>query len=448
MNLKLSRRNFIKANTIAGTSLAISPVPFFTNGLPSKKITVAIMGIRSRGNALAKVFAAQENCEVTWLCEVDERYFEKTLNEIAPFQNKKPKLEKDIRKVLQDSSLDALVIAAPDHWHAPAAIMACQAGKHVYVEKPCSHNPKEGELLVKAARKYNRVVQMGNQRRSWPNVQACMKDLHAGIIGNVYYANAWYSNTRKSIGFGKRTAVPDYLDFDLWQGPAPRRPFQDNIHPYEWHWFWHWGTGEALNNGTHFLDLMRWGLQVEYPKRVVSTGGRFHYNDDWETPDTQTINIEFESNKSCSWESRSCNSLPVHGSTAGVVFHGEGGSVILGSGNAYTIYDNERQPKVIKEVKENNTDKSQPNQRNMVGPGAWFDAPHAHNFLQAIREGEKLKSEIEGGHKSTLLCQLGNIAYRTGRALNIDQRNGHITGDVEAMKLWSREYEPGWEIVI
>ena len=448
MKNTISRRKFIQVNSIAGVSLAASPVPFFTNGMPSKKITVAVMGIRGRGNALAKVFANQPDCEVAYLCEVDERYYEKTLKELAPFQKKKPKLEKDIRKVLEDKSLDAIVIAAPDHWHAPAAIMACQAGKHVYVEKPCSHNPREGELLVQAARKYNKVVQMGNQRRSWPNVRACIKDLHAGIIGNVYYATAWYTNTRESIGYGKTTTAPDYLDFDLWQGPAPRRPYQDNLHPYNWHWFWHWGTGEALNNGTHFVDLMRWGMQVDYPKRVVSMGGRHHYQDDWQTPDNQTINIEFEANKSMSWESRSCNSLPKHGFTAGIVFHGDGGSVLLGSGNAYTVYDNDRQPKIIKEVTAESKTADQPNQRNTLGPGAWFDAPHANNFLQAIREGETLRSEIEGGHKSTLLCQLGNIAYRTGRSLNIDQRNGHIIGDMEAMKLWTREYEPGWEIVV
>ncbi len=432
--------------TAVGTGTTLAATPIFKYGSPLRKITVAIMGIRSRGNALAKVFAAQPDCEIAYLCEVDERYFEQTLKDIAPFQERKPKLEKDIRKVLEDKDLDAIVIAAPDHWHAPAAIMACQAGKHVYVEKPCSHNPREGELLVEAAQKYNRIVQMGNQRRSWSNVIACMRDLHSGIIGNVYFAKGWYANTRQPIGFGKQTAVPTHLDFDLWQGPAPRKPYRDNIHPYNWHWFWHWGTGEALNNGTHFLDLMRWGLQVDYPSKVVSIGGRYHYNDDWQTPDTQTISVSFENGKAFTWESRSSNGFHLHGYSAGVVFHGEGGSVLLGSGNAYTVFDNSRNPAVIKEVKQEDTE--QPDQQNTVGPGSWFDAPHALNFLQGIREGEKQRSAIEGGHKSVLLCQLGNIAYRTGRTLNIDQRNGRIIGDPEAMKLWSREYEPGWEIII
>ncbi len=451
MKKNYSRRAFVTTVSAAGAGTVLASnrtLPIFTSGSPLRKITVAVMGIRSRGNALAKVFAGQKDCEVAYLCEVDDRYVEKTLAAIVPLQERTPKIEKDIRKVLQDKDLDAVVIAAPDHWHAPAAIMACQAGKHVYVEKPCSHNPHEGELLIAAARKYNRVVQMGNQRRSWPNVRACMQDLHSGIIGNVYFANGWYANTRKPIGYGKEAPVPKELDFELWQGPAPRTAYRDNIHPYNWHWFWQWGTGEALNNGTHFLDLMRWGLQVDYPQKVVSIGGRYHYNDDWETPDTQTISLSFENGKAFTWESRSSNGFHLHGFSAGVVFHGEGGSVLLGSGNGYTVFDNGRPPKIIKEVKENDSSSDQPDQQNTVGPGAYYDAPHALNFLQAIREGEQLRSEIEGGHKSVLLCQLGNIAYRTGRALNIDQRNGHIVGDPEAMKLWRRSYEPGWEPII
>lgn len=444
----INRRKFLglSGTAVLGASVYPSDFNIFSNGAPLQKITVAIMGIRSRGLALAGVFAAQKDCEIAYLCDVDQRYFEPALKEVAKHTSKVPKTEKDIRKILEDKSIDAIVIAAPDHWHAPAAIMACKAGKHVYVEKPCSHNPLEGEMLVATARKYNRVVQMGNQRRSWPNIRRCMQEIHSGTIGKVYAAKGWYANTREPIGFGKQTAVPDYLDFDLWQGPAPRQPFMDNIHPYNWHWFWHWGTGESLNNGTHFLDLMRWGLQVEYPDKVVSVGGRYHYKDDWQTPDTQAINLTFEAGKTISWESRSCNGMPYHDSSAGVVFYGDGGSIVIGSGNAYTIYDNSARPKIIREVTENEQNEmNTPDQQNTVGPGAWYDAPHVLNFLDSIRDGIELRSEIEEGHKSVLLCQLGNIAYRSGRLLNIDQRNGHIIGDPEAMKLWSREYEEKWK---
>ena len=442
------RRKFIKDSSMAAVSLGVFPksISYLKNKRPAEQINVAVMGVCNRGRALANAFAAAKDCVVKYLCEVDKRCVADVLSDLEDRQTDTPKVEEDIRKVLEDPEIDAVVIAAPDHWHAPAAIMACQAGKHVYVEKPCSHNPQEGEWLVTAARKYNRIVQMGNQRRTWSNVQACMRDIHSGLIGNVYYANAWYVNGREPIGFGSKTSPPSELNFDLWQGPAPRRAYQDNLHPYNWHWFWHWGTGEALNNGTHFLDLMRWGLQVDYPSYVTSTGGRFHYKDDWETPDTQMISLEFAEGKSMTWESRSCSRLRIHGQTAGVSFHGEGGCIVLQSGNAYTVYDNDRNPKIVKEVKAGSS--KEHNQQDTYGPGLLMDIGHVENFLSAIRNGTTLNSEIEGGHKSVLLCQLGNIAYRTKSGLQINPVNGHIVGNSEAEKLWSRNYEPGWEVRI
>ncbi|MBK8501658.1 MAG: Gfo/Idh/MocA family oxidoreductase [Saprospiraceae bacterium] len=453
MSLKNTRRRFIK-HSIATTvplSFGVQPVSWLTTKNPANKINVAIMGVCNRGRALANAFAAAKDCEISYICEVDSRCIADVLKDVAQYQTSVPKVEKDIRKVLEDKSIDALVIAAPDHWHAPAAIMACQAGKHVYVEKPCSHNPQEGEWLVDAAKKHKRVVQMGNQRRTWSNVQACIRDLHDGLIGNVYYANAWYVNGRPSIGYGKKTNPPAELDFDLWQGPAPRRAYQDNIHPYEWHWFWHWGTGELLNNGTHFVDLMRWGLQVDYPTYVVSTGGRFHYKDDWQTPDTQTVSINFGETKSMTWESRSCSRLPVHGQSAGVSFHGEGGSVVLESGNAYTVYDNDSKPKVIKQVTADSS--KEHDQQNVYGPGLLYDIGHVENFLKAVRENGTPNSEIVGGQQSVLLCQLGNIAYRTKSGLHIDPANGHLIDNShlnspEAHQLWSRDYEPEWKPVV
>ena len=209
-----------------------------------------------------------------------------------------------MEQALEDPQLDLLIVTAPDHWRAPAALLAVSAGKHVYLEKPCSHNPNEGEMLVKAAAKHNKLLQMGNQRRSWPNVMAAIAELKAGVIGRPYYAKTWYTNNRESIGVGKVTDVPSWLNYDLWQGPAPRKAYKDNLIHYNWHWFWHWGTGEALNNGTHMVDLARWGLGVDYPTRVTSAGGRYRYQDDWETPDTQVIDLEFANNTLISWEGR------------------------------------------------------------------------------------------------------------------------------------------------
>jgi len=304
-------------------------------------------------------------------------------------------------------------------------------------------NSHEGELLVSAARKYNRKVQMGSQRRSWPNVIEAMKSLHEGIIGRVYFARGWYTNNRPSIGTGNHIVVPEWLDFDLWQGPAPREEYRDNILHYNWHWFWNWGTGEAGNNATHFTDLMRWGLQVDFPSSVRSTGGRYRYKDDWETPDTQIITWDFPNNTLMEWEGRSCNGRYVEGTSVGAAFYGEKGTLVLLGNNAYKLYDLDN--KLLKDVRNDFTIDS----RNIVSPAQRLDALHIQNFFDGIRKDVPLNAEIERGHKSTLLVHLGNIAARSGNiSLKTDTENGHIIGNEEAGKYWERKYQPGWEPVI
>lgn len=280
---------------------------------------------------------------------------------------------------------------------------------------------------------------MGNQRRSWPNVVKGIEELHAGVIGRPYFAKTWYTNNRPSIGIGKVVPVPAWLDYDLWQGPAPRMPYKDNLIHYNWHWHWHWGTGEALNNGTHMVDLARWGLGVDYPTKVSSAGGRYRYQDDWETPDTQVITMEFDNKSTIAWEGRSCNPYPMEGDSVGVIFYGDNGSLVITGGNAYTIYDLKN--KIVKQVKAT----SVVNTSSLTSPSQQLDAFHLQNFVGAIKEGKALNADIFGGHKSTLLVQLGNIAQRSGKTLNIDPRNGHIKNDKDAMKFWKREYQKGWE---
>jgi predicted dehydrogenase len=340
---------------------------------------------------------------------------------------------------LDDKTVDAISIAAPDHWHTPAALLALKAGKHVYVEKPGSHNPAEAEMLSQASLKYGKVVQMGNQRRSWPRVREAIVELHNGVIGNVYYARTWYTNNRPTIGKGNEVTAPSWLDFDLWQGPAPRLTYRDNLIHYNWHWFWHWGTGEILNNGTHFIDLARWGLNVDYPTKAYSTGGRYQYKDDWQTPDTQVATFDFEGGKTLLWEGRSCNGRGINNMGSGVSFHGENGTLEL-QDNSYKIYDNK-----------NALVKSEEPTTNIVvdlqGAGFDMDKDHFANFINAIDAGEKLQSPYAEIAKSVMLCHLGNISYRTGRSLNIDNKTGHILNDSEAMKFWAREYEKGWEPV-
>ncbi|QNF33729.1 Gfo/Idh/MocA family oxidoreductase [Adhaeribacter swui] len=436
-----SRREFIKKAGLGSVGLAfgMSAKSYASIMGANDRVRMGFVGVNGRGNGMTKNFARQVGCEVVYVCDVDATAMAKTIAGLENISKKKPKGVKDFRTILNDKNLDGVYIATPDHWHAPAAILACQAGKHVYVEKPCSHNPYEGELLVEAARKYDRIVQMGNQRRSWPRIMECMEELKSGAIGKAYFAKGWYTNNRKPIGKGKQVPVPTNLDYELWQGPAPRKPYQDNLIHYNWHWFWNWGTGEALNNGTHEIDVMRWGLGVEYPTRVTSFGGRYAYQDDWETPDTQVINMEFPGGIAMTWEGRSCNNYPVEGSPRGAIFYGDKGTIVTTGDNDYTIYNMDN--KVVKKVQ----DEAKTNTTDPAGPGDKLDAYHINNFLDSVRNNKRPNGDIEIGHKSVLLCQLGNIAQRTGRVLNCDPKNGHIVNDKEAMALWRREYEPGWE---
>lgn len=444
-----NRRDFIKKTVIGATALSFGGIlPGFSaqsyrniSGA-NERINVGVMGVNSRGKALADNFAMQKKCNLIYISDVDTRAAEICIDSVSKITGIRPKAAPDFRKALEDKDLDAMVVATPDHWHAPAALLAMKAGKHVYLEKPCSHSPEEGELLVQAAIKYNKVLQMGNQRRSWPNVAKAIEDVKSGVIGKPYFGKGWYTNKRPSIGVGKLAPVPDWLNWDLWQGPAPRMAFKDNYVHYNWHWFWHWGTGEALNNGTHMVDLLRWGMGVDYPVRVSSNGGRFHYTDDWETPDTQVISMDFAEGLTLTWEGRSCNARGIEGSSVGAMFYGDKGSLLISGGNGYSIFD------VAGKEIESIVDKEKIDPRNAASPAQQLDALHIQNFFSGITKGEKLHSDIDSGHKSTLLVQLGNISQRVGRSLDIDPKNGHIIKDKEAKKLWSREYEKGWEITL
>ncbi|WP_430973198.1 Gfo/Idh/MocA family protein [Sunxiuqinia rutila] len=442
-----NRRDFIRKTVLGTAALTIGGVlPGFSARSyrniagANERINVGVMGVNSRGNALAQNFAMQKNCNLVYVSDVDTRAAAKCINAVAKITGSKPKGMPDFRNALEAKDMDAIVVATPDHWHAPAALLAMKAGKHVYLEKPCSHSPEEGEILVQAAAKYGQVLQMGNQRRSWPNVVEAIKEIQSGAIGKPYFGKSWYTNKRGPIGIGKEAAVPDWLNWDLWQGPAPRKAFKDNYVHYNWHWFWHWGTGEALNNGTHMVDLLRWGMEVDYPTRVSSNGGRFHYQDDWETPDTQVISLDFPGGFTMTWEGRSCNARSIEGSSVGAQFFGDKGSLLITGGNGYTLFD--VSGKELKKV----VDKDKIDPRNAASPAQQLDALHIQNFFDGILKGAQLHSDIDSGHKSTLLVQLGNIAQRVGHSLDIDPQNGHILKDRDAEKLWSRRYEKGWEM--
>lgn len=417
----INRREFIIA---AGAGAMAAAAMARAADRPLQRVVAGVMGTAGRGTELARVLAGTEGVSVKYVCDVDRQHAAKAAAAVAAVRNTPPQTVGDFRRILDDREVDAIAIAAPDHWHAPAAILACAAGKHVYLEKPCSHNPREGELLVAATRKHNRIVQHGTQRRSWPGVRQAVALVRQGAIGRPVMARGWYNNLRPITGRCTEAPVPEGLDWDMWQGPAPRRPYRENIVHYKWHWFWHWGTGELGNNGVHSLDVCRWGLGVDYPRRVTSGGGRYFFQDDQETPDTHVVTFDF-GDVFIAWEGRSCQPRGFENSRYGVAFYGTGGTLVI-DGGSFRILD----------LKDNETGKG-------AGPGG--DADHIQNFIDAIRGRATLNAEIEEGHKSTLLCHLGNIAYRTGRTLNIDRGTGRIVGDPAAEALWARQYAPGWE---
>jgi len=422
----MNRRTFLMTTAGAGMSWISRPVG------ANDTISVAVMGVNGRGAVLAKAFAAQSGARVTHICEVDALVRDKLAGQISSSEG-----ITDFRRALESSDVDALVIAAPDHWHTPAALLGLQAGKHVYLEKPCSHNPREGEILVEAQKSSGLHVQMGNQQRSARTSIEVIDAIHSGIIGRPYYGRAWYANTRGSIGRGKQAPVPGHLDYELWQGPAPRTPYRDNVIHYNWHWFWRWGTGEICNNGTHEIDVCRWALGVDYPTKVTSSGGRYHFDDDWQMYDTQIASFEFAGGKSMTWEGRSCNGRPIEGRGRGASIHGENGTVILDR-NGYVVYDNDNH-----EIRKNMDEANEDSLDTRGGGG--MTAVHIENFLETVRGKEKLRAPVADARTSQLLCHLGNISQRTGRTLHCDDTTGRVIDDPGAMSLWSRTYEPGWE---
>ncbi|GGZ67669.1 Gfo/Idh/MocA family protein [Algibacter mikhailovii] len=438
----IDRRNFIK-NTALGTAgiTLLSSSKMYGNILgANSKVKIAILGTGGRAFGLAKAVKYSKGAKVTHICDVDLDRLEKFEAFCKKEIGNKPETEQDFRKLLENKDIDAVFVATPEHWHAPMSIMALQAGKHVYVEKPCSHNPHETELLIAAQKKYGKHVQMGNQQRSSRTSLLAMKEIKDGIIGNVYAGKAFYVNARKSIGTGNVIAPPKTLNWDLWQGPAPREDYRDNVHPYNWHWFKTWGTGEIHNNGTHEIDICRWALGVDYPKRVLSSGGRFHFkNDDWEYYDTQMVNYEFEGGKMITWEGKSCNAYNPQGGR-GSVITGTEGSIKLNR-SKYELYD--LKGKLIKKEIEGNSGSSN-NTADTEGFGD-LTVGHMQNFINAILKDDILKAPIADAAISTQLCHLGNISQQLEESLNVNPENGRVLNNKGADMLWKRDYENGWE---
>lgn len=440
--MSTTRRDFIKKTTTgtAAVTLGSMVLPSWANANilgTNDQINCAVIGVRSRAKAHVLAIHQDTNAKILYSCDVDDTIIEEHNAWCQENIGYVPKVEKDFRKVLEDKDVDAIFIATPEHWHAPMAIMGLQAGKHVYVEKPCSHNPYENDLLVAARNKYGKKVQMGNQQRSAQTSRSAIEDIKKGIIGEVFKGEAYYSNNRGSIGHGNKIDVPQTLDWELWQGPAPRENYRDNIHPYNWHWFQNWGTGEIHNNGTHEIDICRWALGVNLPETVTSFGGKYTYDDDWEFPDNQQVTYTFPGDKFITWTSHSRGIMKPKRSGRGITIYGSKGVIEL-SRNFYKLYDLGGNPIKIEYEKELSAT------TNTQGIGG-LDVNHISNFFSAIREDTSLNSEIRDASVSTMLCHLGNMAQEAGHTLNVDTNTGKILNSEKAMKNWKRNYENGWE---
>jgi predicted dehydrogenase len=410
----LNRRHFLQASvgTVALNALSAAGAA----DKPNEKLAVAVIGVHGRGRDLIRGFSALEDAEVVCICDPDENVIADALKRVNPKQKRTPAVKKDLRQVLEDKDVHAVAIATPDHWHALATVWACQAGKHVYVEKPISHNLIEGRRMVEAARKYDRVVQVGTQRRSGAHYQSAAELVRSGKLGKVPFARTWIAGARKSIGHKPDGPVPAGVDYDLWLGPAPQRPFNPNRFHYNWHWNWDYGTGELGNNGIHGLDLVRMVLGLEAPTQVTAGGGRIFFEDDQQTPDTMVVTYDFPTT-TVVWEHHIWSKTGQEGESFGVMLYGEKGTLIFDRKGWHVVDGVEASDKA-------------------VGP----EAAHLTNFLDSVRSNKRPNADIEEGHKSTRLCHLGNMAYRVGRALRFDAATETISGDPEANKLLGRSY--------
>jgi predicted dehydrogenase len=438
----VSRRKFINAGVATG--IAFSPVlrsDLFSN-VPSDTINVAVVGIRSRGGAHIENFSKLPNVRVAAICDVDERLFPEALKNLQKLGNEKVRTETDVRRLLDSKDIDVISIATPDHWHAPATIWACQANKDVYVEKPISHNIWEGEKMIEAAKKYNRIVQAGFQNRSNSAIQAAIKFLHEGGIGNVYMAKGLCFKNRDTIGKKPDSPVPQGVHYDLWLGPAPKRPFNENRFHYNWHWFWDYGCADIGNQGPHQMDIARWGLnKEEFPHTIKCVGGHLAFDDDQETPNVQHATLEYKDGKVLQFEVRGLYTNAEADMKIGNFFYGTKGWMIISNDKkewkTFMGRNNEPGPSM--------TFKEGADANNLAGSG---DGPHFVNFIEAVRarDPKKLAADIECGHKSTALSHLCNISYRLKREVKFDPNKKKFDGDSEANNLLSRSYRQPFTI--
>ncbi len=421
----MNRRTFF----FAGAALTAASASAQRRAAASDQVNVGIVGVGGRGRGLTKNFLDLPDVNLAWLCDADQASLERGLSVVSDAGAKKPQTTNDMRRLFDDQSIDAVVIATPDHWHAPATLLACEAGKDVYVEKPCSHNVREGRMMIDAARHHQRIVQMGVQRRSAPSIRRVMEMVRDGRLGEVHAAKAWDCQLRDDIGHKPDGPVPAGVDYDTWLGPAPWIPFNENRFHYNWHWHWHFGTGDAGNDGVHHIDLARWALGVSYPNFVSGMGKKVFFDDDQQTPDTMNITFD-HGDKVLQWEMRIWNPYGIEGGVEnGMAVYGSEAQLQIGIWNrqeGYAIIDNSG-----KEV-----------ERVMLDRGEM--TAHMRNFVDCVKSRELPNCDIGEGHLSTMHAHLANIVARCNRTVQFDAETETVVGDQQANLYVGRKYRTHW----
>lgn len=427
----MSRRNFIAqtGSAVLAAGMAASPAGAAEESAPpSERLGVGFMGLRNQGRLNMLGFLETGEADVAALCDVDENVIDSVAAECSKHPNNKrpPRHYTDFRRMLEDPDVDAVCISTPDHWHAIALIMACEAGKDVYVEKPLSWCIAEGRAMVNAARKHRRIVQVGNYQRSGQHFFDAVELLRSGRLGAIPLAKAWITHLRADIGNPPDGPVPERVDYDLWLGPAPERPFNPNRFHYNWHWYWDYGTGEMGNWGAHWLDVVRWGLDLDVPLAACASGGRFQRSDSHETPDTQMVLFDYPS-RTILWEQWLWSRRYNESMSQGAAFYGSKGTLLINRGGWTLIGED---GKTVEEK----------------GEGSELHVVNIRNFIDCVRTRKMPNSDVEEGHKTAILCHLANISIRTGRKLNFDAASETVRNDPEANAFLSREYRKPWTL--
>ncbi|MDA1015980.1 MAG: Gfo/Idh/MocA family oxidoreductase [Planctomycetota bacterium] len=433
--MESGRRGFLKAvGTSALVGAAAGQSSFAADA--NSKVTVGVIGPGGMGSSHVRNLASRDDVNLAYVCDVDENRMGRAADLVVAAKKPRPKMTSDLRKVLEDPTIDAVFIATPDHWHAPAAILALDAGKHVYVEKPCCHNIREGRLMSDAVQRSGKCLQVGTQSRSTEFIHDAITRLHGGAIGEILVAKAWNSQRRATIGKTKPSEPPKELDYDTWVGPAPMVPFRRNMLPGIWRWWHDFGCGDIGNDGVHDIDVALWGLNPKtHPERVACLGGKYFFDDDQQFPDTQYACCEYEPDPKTGhrrqfiFEQRIWTPYTQEGYENGAAFYGTNGLMVLGHTRGWKLYG--------------------PRNKLIAERTGQVDLPAHHtNFLNCVRGSEtKLNADITAGHLSATIVHLANIAARTQRVLNFNPKSERIRDDAEADALVSRKYrQEHWSV--